>query len=177
MKEEDKTEGSGKRHTVKTVDVKQKSKLSVLKAQNEIYLEKLQRLQADFENYQKRQQRERQTTILRANQRILTSLLTINDNLYRALSSGAKGGDLKSLKEGINMVSTQLKDILEKEGVRKIKSVGSSFDPTVHEALLVVESDNQPDNIVLEELEAGYTLHETTLRAAKVKVAKNKNRK
>lgn len=131
-------------------------------------LGQLQRLAADFENYKKRSRRESEDARQFANEKLLRDLLPLVDNLARALEH-ANADD--PIVQGIQMVSTQFTDILGQYGVERVSGVGSAFNPTHHEAMgRVPTADAEPDTIV-QEYEAGYTLHGRLLRPSKVVIA------
>lgn len=141
------------------------------KSQAEEYLQLLQRVQADFDNFRRRTAQEREEWSRYCSQRLATSLLPILDNFERAL--GAGGEDLSSFKDGIELIYRQLKEVLEKDGVKTMETVGKEFDPNYHEAVMQGPSDEYPDNTVTQELQRGYILADRVLRPAMVKVAKN----
>jgi molecular chaperone GrpE len=135
-----------------------------------------QRLQADFENYKKRAQREQADVIARANERLLESLLPALDSFDLAVASfdgtpqdGAPP-DLDKLTKGIALAVAQLRDSLERAGLVRIAAEGAAFDPEEHEAVLHEEGDGDP--IVAEVLRPGYQLNGRTLRPAMVKVSR-----
>ncbi len=135
-------------------------------------VERLQRLQADFENYKKRQARENEEILLRLEDRILTEILPIYDNLERAFRAFNKNNDKDSFIEGIERIFAQFHSFLESKGVRAIPAVGELFDPLLHEALITVEAED--GGKVLEEFERGYQRAGRVLRPSKVKVSKRK---
>ncbi len=139
--------------------------------QAEEYIQLLQRVQADFDNFRRRTSQERADWSKYCSQRLATSLLPILDNFERALEAG--GDDLSSFKEGIELIYRQLKDALEKDGVKPMEVVGAEFDPNYHEAVMQGPSDEYPDNTVIQEFQKGYMLEDRVLRPAMVKVAKN----
>jgi len=139
------------------------------KARSEDYFNRLARLQADFDNYRKRVAREREDLLKYAGEQIITSLLPIMDNFERAL--GAKNDDPGKLAEGVEMISRQIQDILTREGLEPIPSMGEQFNPEVHEAVMREENGDQPENTVIEEFRKGYTLKGKVIRPAMVKVA------
>lgn len=136
--------------------------------------EKFLRVAADFENAKKRLMKERDEFIKFSQESLIRSLLPVLDNFERALShagdSEREGGNkMAGILAGIQMVQKQLEEILKAEGLRRVESVGKVFDPRCHEAVAYVHEPGKPDEIV-EEVEAGYYLHERLLRAAKVKI-------
>jgi molecular chaperone GrpE len=127
------------------------------------------RQRADFENYQKQLDRDKEEFVKYANEKLIVQLLEVVDNFERALV-GLEKNDPESAG-GIGMVHNQLMQILEKSGLRRIEAVGKKFDPYYHEAFLQEESD-EPEGTVLEELQKGYMLNLRVIRHSKVKVAK-----
>lgn len=130
----------------------------------------LQRLQAEFDNYKKRIDREKKEFMLFANRELIKNVLPILDNLTLALQHQ---GNFEEFQKGVVMIHTQLSEILREQGLEPIETKGKPFDPHVHEALLQIES-TEPSGTVLEELQKGYILVGTVLRPAKVKVSKGK---
>ncbi len=134
---------------------------------------RLQRLQADFENFKRRSRKELEDMARFGIERLIVSLLPVMDNFNRALSASAKGGEGATFMAGMEMIYRQLKEVLEKEGLQAIEAVGQPFNPEKHEAVMQVETENpEQDNLVTEELQTGYTLHDRLLRPSMVKVAK-----
>lgn len=143
-----------------------------LKEENEKYLKSLLRVQADFENYKKRIDRENQNYQLYAMKKILLKLINHYDDLKRVLRVlGAKGID-ESIRKGIEMIVQNYEKILEGEGVKPMNSEGQIFDPYKHEVLNCIES-NLPENTIIEELDKGYFFNDKILRPAKVIISKN----
>jgi molecular chaperone GrpE len=134
--------------------------------------ERLLRQAAEVENFKKRSSREREDAIRFANESLVKDLLPVVDNLERAISHASGGGNGKPLVEGVEMVLRGLLDVLVKHGVSPISAQGQPFDPTKHEAMSQVESDEHEPNSVVEELHKGYMLRDRLLRAALVSVAK-----
>ena len=133
--------------------------------------EKLRYMQAEVENVRKTSQREREETVRFANEGLILKLLDIVDNLEIALNSSKGSGTGGVDPNGVAMILRQFSDMLESEGVARIKAVGEKFDPYRHEAVEQTQSD-QPDGMVLEELKKGYTFRKKVIRPARVKVAK-----
>jgi molecular chaperone GrpE len=134
--------------------------------------DRLLRVAADFDNYKKRAAREKEEWVKFANEDLIKSILPFVDNLERALNHSEKTEDIQSLIEGIKLTIQQLLKILNKFGVSPIESLGKPFDPTMHEAMLVVETDQHEPNQVVEEFQKGYLLNDRLLRAATVSVSK-----
>lgn len=135
-----------------------------------VYIDRLQRLQAEFENYKKRTAREYAAIEERIEDRMILGFLSLYDNLERAFASHAADKDTKSFVAGVEQIFGQFSQLLEQLGVERIPGVGEPFDPAVHEALLGVNS-NQEKNSILEEFLPGYRRAERVLRASKVSVS------
>ena len=139
-----------------------------LKAAQDRYL----RLAADFENYKKRAQKDQEDYIKYANERILKDLLTVLDNLQRALQHAQQFDGANGLVQGIELTCKNYVEILSRHGVREISSMGLPFDPAVHQAVALIEAkEGQAPNTVVAEHEKGYHLHDRVLRPAMVTVA------
>jgi molecular chaperone GrpE len=134
--------------------------------------DKYLRLQAEFENYKKRSQREQADQRKYAQLPLLTELTAIMDNLEHALRHGGGGADTAALVSGVDLVAKQLAAVFERFGMTRVKAASQPFDPARHQAVSVVETNTVPENQVLEELRAGYVLHERVVRPAMVSVAK-----
>lgn len=135
--------------------------------------DRLLRAKAELDNFKKRTHREVESIRKFANESLLSDLLTVVDNLERAIASaaGETAGD-ESIVQGIQMTLSEMLRILDKHGVKPFVSVGESFDPEYHQAFLQEETDRQPDNTVLSEIQKGYTIHDRLLRPAMVVVSK-----
>jgi len=134
--------------------------------------DKYVRLQAEFDNYKKRSFKERGDFIKFANEGLIIELLSILDNFERGIKSAEQKKDYDLLHQGVDMISKQLHSLLETKGLSRIKSLGEKFDPHQHEAVEVVEGDDE--GAVVEELQSGYLLSGRIVRPAKVKVIKAK---
>ena len=141
------------------------------------YWERLLRAHADFENYKKRNEKERVDLHRYGNEGLITDLLSIVDDFDRALNSTNEHKDFETLVAGVKMIRGHLDDLLKKKGVVIIESVGSKFDPMKHEAIMYVESDEHPDHTVIEEVRRGYAIEDRVIRPAVVKVSKKKEEK
>jgi len=156
-----------------------KEELAHLKAELEAKGQELDRLNdrflrlaAEFENYKKRMNREREEFIKFANETLIIELLPILDNLERAVSAAKAHQNFQGLVEGVEMIHRLFQSILEKAGVRPMEVLGKPFDPHFHQAVLHIESSERPDNIVVEEVQRGYFFENQVLRPAMVKVSK-----
>jgi len=135
------------------------------------YLKHLERLQADFDNYKKRQEKKQKEFIEFANERLINNILTVLDNLERALDSTKNEEKAKAIREGINNTLKEFRNILDKEGVKPMQSIGHRFDPYKHEAVMRAETDKYSEDTVAEEFRKGYYIKSKVLRPAMVKVA------
>ncbi len=140
------------------------------KGKSEDLLRRLQYLQADFENYRKRVEKEIGDVKRFSNERLLSDLLTVKDELDLALAKARQTKQNPVLLEGVGMIQKRVQNILSKEGVERIPSAGSMFNPDYHEAALRVVSDEE-EGTVLEEVRTGYLLKGRVLRPSIVKVA------
>ncbi len=136
------------------------------------YHDRLLRLGADFENYKKRAARDKEDWTKFANEDVIRSMLPFIDNLERAVNHAQKVTDTGVLIEGVRLTIQQILQTLHKFGLSSFQSVGKPFDPTVHEAMLVVETDQHEPNQVVEEFQKGYLLNDRLLRPATVSVSK-----
>lgn len=135
------------------------------------YLKHLERLQADFDNYKKRQEKNQRDFIEFANEGLINNLLSVVDNLERALDSTKNEKDTKAIKEGISNTLKEFRNILHKEGVKPMQSIGHRFDPYKHEAVMRIDTDKYSEDTITEEFRKGYYIKSKVLRPAMVKVA------
>ena len=147
------------------------AELKQAKEQAEEHFAHLQRLQAEFDNYRKRTQKEKEETVKYAAERIVESMLPVLDNFERAMNSSKSNQDFNAFSQGVEMIFKQMQSTLTKEGLNPIEAVGQPFDPKLHDAVLQVESEDYPENTVVEELQKGYYLKEKVLRPSMVKVS------
>jgi len=148
-----------------------KAELATVKAKADEHYDHLLRLQADFDNFRKRSQKEKAELIKYASERIVEDLLPVLDNFERAASAAKVNPDFAAFSKGVDMIYRQLQTALYKEGLKAMESVGQPFDPNLHEAVLRVASEEHPENTVVEELQKGYYLKEKVLRPCMVKVS------
>jgi len=148
----------------------EQAEIQKLKAERDALLDRIARMQADFENARKRAAREQQDYREYALAEAIRDLIPVLDSFERALKSSSSEGDLRG---GIELISKQLQDALSRLGLRPIPAKGAAFDPRLHEAIEMVETSEVPDHQILEELQRGYKLKERLLRPAMVKVARN----
>jgi len=136
-------------------------------------LDKLLRVQADFENMRKRFERDKQDFLKYANEGIVLELLNVLDDLERVIDLAEnKHEDLNAFLKGVEMILAHLYDLLKEYGVKPIEAEGKVFDPHYHEALIQVENKDLPEHTIVEVLQKGYLMHERVIRTAKVKVSK-----
>ena len=133
------------------------------------YLDALQRLKAEFDNFRKRTARERAAQVVRANEGLVKELLPVLDDLERALEAAEDHEEAK-LEDGVRLVHRSLADLLARDGLEEIDTDGA-FDPHVHEALLAQPVDGAEPGSVVQVLQKGYRLGDRVLRPARVVVA------
>jgi len=129
------------------------------------------RAAADMDNFRKRTEKERENLICHANEKLLSDLLPILDNLERALDSDLSAMQKDSVIEGIKMINSQLHGVLRKCGLETLSAVGGEFDPTLHEAVSVLPSEKHTAGTVVAEAQKGYALKGKVLRHSMVHVA------
>ena len=136
--------------------------------------DRLLRLQAEFENFRKRALRERQEAAQYGSQNLFKDLVSVVDNLERAIAHAREsgGGDLASFLQGVELVQRELLAVFEKNHVAEIDALGKPFDPSLHEAIGQVESGTVPPNTVIDVLQKGFQLRDRLVRPARVIVAK-----
>lgn len=134
------------------------------------YLDNLKRLKAEFDNFRKRMLKEQSEFLKLAAQQVIGELLPVIDNFERALAHEIHGDQIEEYKGGMQMVYKQLKESLSKEGLKALEPVGEPFDPTRHEAMMTMESDEYPEGTVIKVIEKGYLLKDRVIRPAKVAV-------
>jgi len=135
------------------------------------YMGRYQRARADYVNLQNRVERERESWTEFATRDLATSLLGVLDNLQLALNAEAQDQNLDAFVEGVRMIEQQLYKALAEHQIEPIDAEGKEFDPQYHDAVLQEEVDGGPGNIVLEELQRGFTIRGKVLRPTKVKVS------
>ena len=143
--------------------------LAAVTAERDEYLDLVQRVQADFENYRKRAVREQERLVAHAHERLVRELLPVLDDLERALEAAERHEEAQ-LVEGVKLVEKSLRASLAKEGLAEIDTDGP-FDPHVHEALLTQPSDASEPGSVLEVVQRGYRFGDRVVRPARVIVA------
>lgn len=145
-----------------------------LNAKAEDYLDKYRRSVAEFANYRKRQERDREQQTLRYQMDVMRKLLPVVDDFERALDNVPEGFDEHGWVEGMRLIWHKLETLLQDFGVKAIEAVGQPFDPNFHSALMQAESDSYPAGVVMEELQRGYTMADQVLRPTVVKISNGK---
>lgn len=128
------------------------------------------RLQADYDNFRRRTQKEKESAAKYRSQSLAESLIPALDNFERGMTIDAQSEETKSLLQGMEIVYRQLKEALANEGIEAVESVGQPFDPNFHQAVMQVETDDFESNVVVEEMQKGYMLKDRVIRVAMVKV-------
>jgi molecular chaperone GrpE len=155
----------------KDPDKKAKAKESIVKEPEQEALQvQYLRLQADYQNLKKRTEKEKSDIYAFANEKLSGELLNVIDNFERAMAHIEDSND-KNLANGMIMIFKQLKEVLEKNGIKEIDAQGEMFDPNCHHAVLTSENDEVESGRVIETLQKGYTLKGKVIRPAMVKVA------
>ena len=150
------------------------SEVERFKGERDQLVDRLARLQAEFENARKREARERADFRDFAISGAVEQFLPVLDNFQLALGSS---GSVEQLRTGVELIVKQMEDVLRSLNVQPVESVGSRFDPRVHEALESVERNDLPDHQVLEEVRRGYRIRDRLLRPALVRIVNNPQQK
>jgi molecular chaperone GrpE len=147
-----------------------KTELEQVRVERDQLLDRLARLQAEFENTRRREVKERQDARDYAVQNAVEPFLGVMDNFQLALKSD---GTLEQLRAGVELILKQMEEALKGLNVQAVESLGTQFDPRIHEALGSIETTEFPDHQVLEEIRRGYKLRDKLLRPALVRIASN----
>ena len=137
----------------------------------DVLKDRLLRLQADFDNYRKRMDREKKDWIAFASEKLVLELLPVLDHFELGLADSAKNGAPAPIQEGFQLVCNQFRAALEKAGVQAIDAEGAAFDPNLHEAITHMPSPSVPEGHVVAQTRRGYKLGDKLLRAAQVVVS------
>jgi molecular chaperone GrpE len=141
------------------------------KKQADEYYDQLLRLKAEFENYRKRTEKEKQIHLMWGKEGILLKQMGLLDVIEQALHSARTSDNIESIQQGLGLIVNEFSRMLNSEGVTEIESRGKKFDPSLHEAVEQVESD-EPDGTITDVLQKGYSMNGRVIRPARVKVAK-----
>lgn len=170
---EDPAEENGKEHAGMDQTTIDSEDVSRLRAENEELVKTLKRLQAEFENYQKRMDKEKEEWDNRGRQAVLVKLITLADEFEAATAHMHKSSE-SELRNGIRLLQKKLLAVLDDEGVEEIECLGRKFDPDLCDAVEMVEDDGE-DGIVAKEMRKGYSRNGKVIRHAMVGVTKKKN--
>lgn len=144
---------------------------SLQKEKDEIF-EKLQRVSADYANFQKRVPRQIEDNLSYEKGRIIKTLLPALDNFDHTLQKAHSAESIEDVLKGVQIIYDQMLDILKSHGIKRIKAAGEKFDPSVHQAMLQQSVPEKKDNTILEEFQTGYKLNGRVIRPSKVVVNK-----
>lgn len=150
---------------------KKETQVDVLKERLKESEDKLLRVAADFDNFKKRTVREFENLVRFANESLITKLTDTLDNFERALDHAKNSTDFDNFHQGVKLIYESLKGVLEKEGLKPIKTVGETFNPNFHEAISQKESDEFPEGTIVNEISKGYILNGRVIKAPKVVVS------
>ncbi|MCP3025627.1 nucleotide exchange factor GrpE [Halobacillus sp. A5] len=150
--------------------MEEKSEADQLREEKEEIQNRLLRLQADYDNFRRRTQKEREADRKYKAQSLVEELIPVLDNFERALQVEVDGGSAQNFANGMKMVYDQFHAALDKEGVEEIPAKGELFDPHLHQAVMQVEDENYDSNVIVEQLQKGYRLNDRVIRPAMVKV-------
>ena len=149
------------------------AKVEELEEERDALKDRLLRLQAEFENYRKRVQKEMEEFREQAHGAVICDILYILDNMERALEAAEKGADRESLLQGMRLIHKQFKEVLKRFGVEEIEALYAKFDPNLHQAVMQVNGEEEEkDQTVVQEVEKGYLLKGRLLRPSKVVVCR-----
>ena len=150
------------------VETKENDELGAMKQELDETTDRLKRIMAEFENYKKRSNKEREMLYKSLLADIVSSFLPVIDNLEKALSMETQD---ENYKQGIELVLKQFKDVLAKFGVEEIKTVGETFDPEVHEAVSSIQDETKGEKEIVQEFRKGYKIGTKVVRHSMVVVA------
>ena len=160
-----------KEETEESARAEKKKKKDKWQEQIEELNDKLLRNRAEFDNYRKRTEKEKQQMYEIGAGNVIEKILPTIDNFERGLAAIPEDEALKSFKDGIDMIYRQFMETLDALGVKPIEAAGQPFDPELHNAVMHVEDESLGENVVAEEFQKGYTYHDKVLRHSMVKVA------
>jgi molecular chaperone GrpE len=155
----------GKRKTLR-------EQLLECKKEIENYKDQYLRALAELDNYKKRARNEKEEIVKRANERLMLELIPVLDNFDRGMGAAKNSENFDNFYKGIELIYKGFKEVVEKEGLISFTAIGNKFDPSKHEAVSLVESDEHAPDTVLDEIYKGYMLNGKLIRPAKVIVSK-----
>lgn len=162
----DKKRSSSKKPNKNLIEIKK------LKEEKEHLQDQLLRKIAEFDNYKKRTEREFVERVQNANEKLITELLPVLDDMERALDHAKQSKEVNSLLEGTELIQKKMLGILEKQGLGPLPAEGEDFDPDQHDALMQIEKENVESGKIIEEHLRGYILNGKVIRHSQVIVAK-----
>ena len=148
--------------------------LEGLRKEKDDFFAKLQRLAADYDNYQKRSAKQVTDNVAYEKDKIIKSLLPVLDNFDYILTNTSCGATDEALLKGVKIIYDQMLDVLKGHGIEQVKSAGEQFNPAHHEAITHRSENSKEEGLVLEELQKGYKLNGRLIRASRVVINKNK---
>lgn len=173
MKKKDKKKPKSEDTVVEQSDMKEpRNTIEALQEEKNEVFGQLQRVSADYANFQKRVPRQISDAINYEKERIIKSMLPALDNFEHTLQNSTSAEDVGVLIKGIRIIYDQMLDILKSHGVEQMETLGESFNPALHEAMMRKTEPEKEDNTVLEEFQKGYTLNGRVIRPSKVVVNK-----
>ena len=149
----------------------EEDKTAALEAQLQEKNDRILRLQADFENFRRRTAKEKEELAAVITQNLLTDLLPLLDNFERAMA--VEQSDVEAFQKGVEMIFTQLREVMEKHGLENVEAEGVPFDPNIHQAVMRVENPDVEDGMITQVLQKGYQAKGRVIRPAMVQVAGN----
>jgi molecular chaperone GrpE len=170
----DKARNSGPDDEAAVEDESPEARLASAEGKAQENYDRLLRLSAEFDNYKKRTSREMREMVKYANEKFVIELLTVVDNLERAIESAPEGSEDEPLLQGVQLTLSEVLKMLERQDVKPVESLGAPFDPNFHQAMMQQEAEDQPPNTVIQEMQKGYTMHDRLIRPAMVVVSKAK---
>lgn len=145
-----------------------------LKAEYQEQYDQMLRKIAEYDNLKKRAERRAEESSKYAVEGVIKDIIPVIDSVEGAIGSTKESKDFDALSEGVQLIHKQLLDAFQRRRVGPIEAIGADFDPTLHEAIMHVESEEVPENVVIEEYQRGYTLHDRVIRPSMVSVSKGK---
>lgn len=175
MEQENETPAAPETTESEVVDEAEQLKAELANAQNEVesLREHVKAVSAEFENFRRRQQEEQKRRHVLMKEELFRELLPLVDNLDRSLESAKQSQQFDALVKGVELIRRGFDRLFESHEVQPIPTEGVAFDPALHEAMMVEERDDVPDQSIVQELQRGYKLGDRVLRASMVKVARN----
>jgi len=165
-------DGKGSDETAVTLAKAELDQLQAKARERDQFLDLLQRTRAEFENYQKRAQKDREQERRYLYGGLVFDFLPLFDNLERAVAAAQQAGETGPLVDGVALVQSQFLDLLKRHGVTPIDALGKPFDPNMHQAVMQQPAKDQPTNTVVQVIERGFMNQDRVLRPAKVVVSK-----